>query len=462
MAILGSGLAGEILAAKLSAFCDVTVFERGSSLKSYSPQVLATMRPLGLQSTVSYGLGGTTALWRGSMLEMERDEYGPLWPEEVTRELPCWHMNVVEHLTGERGKSAWLRKKSFDLCSGELLLRSLLVPSNPPRLARSSTWQYVSLRTDCLIERVEEYESKISVVFSDRSSIHRQSADLAIVCAGALNTPLILERSGIGGFLADKKRLTDHPMGLVAKLSIADPRRLNSILARPERLRPIIKMKDKRSGLWISFQFCPAHNLSFDEDYYITNVNGQRRGNHSPRQLLTKLMSSDFRELWINKALGRHQFGHYVYVLAMLEQEPIGCGHVSADAGGQISVAWSISEASVNALESSLYDLASWLDAELHLPPSGVASRLWSGAHHASTCPISLSALTGVVGPDLKVHGHQRLYACDASVLPSTGASHTGLTIGSLAMRLASHLSLQLTPAIDSDTWKTSDEDLSS
>lgn len=132
--------------------------------------------------------------------------------------------------------------------------------------------------------------------------------------------------------------------------------------------------------------------------------------------------------------------GPYAYVLAMLEQEPDGCGSVSTRSTGQIAVSWSISETSIQALNRSLYKLSAWLGADLHLPPFGIASRLWSGAHHAGTCPISPNAATGVVDSDLRLHDRDRLYACDASVLPSTGASHTGLTIGSLATRLADHL----------------------
>jgi nucleoside-diphosphate-sugar epimerase len=44
------------------------------------------------------------------------------------------------------------------------------------------------------------------------------------------------------------------------------------------------------------------------------------------------------------------------------------------------------------------------------------------------------------VDQDLRVHGTQHVYVCDGSVLPSTGASNTGLTIAALAHRLAERL----------------------
>jgi choline dehydrogenase-like flavoprotein len=277
------------------------------------------------------------------------------------------------------------------------------------------------------------------VIFADGSVWQRQSVDLAIVCAGALNTPGILKRSGICSPHAGSN-LTDHPMGLVAKLELADPVGINAQLARPNGLRSIIKVKDEATGLWASFQLCPTHDASFAEERYLVDANGGGGRSFSARAMYEKIKSQSYREMWVNKALGRKHVGRFAYVLAMLEQEPDGCGSVRADSAGRFTLSWTISEASVVALTRSLHKLAAWLGAELHLPPTGVSSRLWSGAHHAGTCRVSPTGETGVVDSDLRLHHWQRIYACDASVLPSTGASHTGLTIGSLAMRLADHL----------------------
>jgi glycine/D-amino acid oxidase-like deaminating enzyme len=111
IAIIGSGLAGEVLAAKLAAFCHVTVYERGS-LNGYSPPVLAKGRSLGLTSTISYGRGGTTALWRGNMLEMEPDEYGSHWPESVRKEMPRFQAEVIDHRVGARSNASWSETNS--------------------------------------------------------------------------------------------------------------------------------------------------------------------------------------------------------------------------------------------------------------------------------------------------------------------------------------------------------------
>lgn len=447
IAIIGSGLAGEALATRLSKFCDVTVYERGGACGRSSPDIISLGRPLGLHETMSYGLGGTTALWRGCMLDMERNEFGLGWPDIVRSELPQSYVDFVTHLAGSRGGMLWSRRTMFDLSSDGILIRSLFVPAKTPRLARSSIWRDVTVRTNCVVKGVEEGEGGVSVIFSDDSGWQRQSYDLAIVCAGALNTPSILRKSGICSSHAGRN-LTDHPMGLVAKLKVGDPVKVNAQLARPNGLRTIYKVKDEVSGLWSSFQLCPTHDASFAQEHYLENANGDGARSLSARTMYEKLKNRSYREMWINKSLGRDQIGTFAYVLAILEQESDGCGWVSADDAGRFTLSWTISDSSVAALTRSLHKLAAWLGADLHLPPTGVCSRLWSGAHHAGTCRISLSGETGIVDGNLRVHDRQRIYVCDASVLPSTGASHTGLTIGSLAMRLADHLHLQFLGAL--------------
>ena len=51
----------------------------------------------------------------------------------------------------------------------------------------------------------------------------------------------------------------------------------------------------------------------------------------------------------------------------------------------------------------------------------------------------------GVVNEDLRFLGHQRLYACDLSVFPTSPAANPTLTLAALAIRLADHLRRRLT-----------------
>jgi len=61
-------------------------------------------------------------------------------------------------------------------------------------------------------------------------------------------------------------------------------------------------------------------------------------------------------------------------------------------------------------------------------------------AHPMGTCRMSRTAATGVVDPDLRVHGIDNLYVCGSAVFPTGGAVNPTLTIAALAHRLGGHL----------------------
>ena len=128
------------------------------------------------------------------------------------------------------------------------------------------------------------------------------------------------------------------------------------------------------------------------------------------------------------------------YVHAINEQEGKGQGSVTLDSDGRPSLTWHVSDVTVASIQRNLAAFADLMGAELHLPPHSISRRLFSGAHHSGTCRIASNRDEGVVDENLLVDGAERIYVCDGSVLPSTGASNTGLTIGALAHRLVDHL----------------------
>ena len=67
-------------------------------------------------------------------------------------------------------------------------------------------------------------------------------------------------------------------------------------------------------------------------------------------------------------------------------------------------------------------------------------SDLSSGAHHSGTCRMGEDARTSVVDTNLKYHGCENVYVCDASIIPKIGNANLSLTIGGFAIRLAQHL----------------------
>ncbi|BBO67255.1 hypothetical protein DSCA_11850 [Desulfosarcina alkanivorans] len=67
---------------------------------------------------------------------------------------------------------------------------------------------------------------------------------------------------------------------------------------------------------------------------------------------------------------------------------------------------------------------------------------LWSAAHHSGTISMG-DPPEGLVDKNLKLHGCDNVSVCDGSVIQEHSYANTGLTIGSLAMRLAQRIAYE-------------------
>jgi choline dehydrogenase-like flavoprotein len=60
--------------------------------------------------------------------------------------------------------------------------------------------------------------------------------------------------------------------------------------------------------------------------------------------------------------------------------------------------------------------------------------------HHMGGMRMSLSADTGLVDPDLRLHGTRNVFLCSCAVFPTSGYSNPTHTLLALAVRLGQHL----------------------
>ena len=66
--------------------------------------------------------------------------------------------------------------------------------------------------------------------------------------------------------------------------------------------------------------------------------------------------------------------------------------------------------------------------------------RCGDGYHHMGGMRMSTSSATGLVDPDLRLHGMDNAYICSSAVFPTSGFSNPTHTLLALAVRLAHHL----------------------
>lgn len=446
IAVIGAGLAGALLAEELKKWADVTVFERGHAFPTNPVRPIINGHPLGLYPSYGYGLGGTTNLWHGGLLAMRPEEYGGHWPTEVKNDLKRYQPAVVGRLYGDAWLRIWEMLGSAD--AGESPVLDVIVkPSEPFRVRRSSCFSHVNLRLCHHIQRVEEVGDKVTVYAESAAGTEPFVFDLAVISAGGMNSPLILRRSNIGGRSVGDN-ITDHPMGFVAKVSRGvDHTGFERFHNLPET-ENMLKIYDAESALWSAFYLRPTANADITSDPYADSFKtlGSFGRVRKYSATMMKRASSKFRRQATSDPLRRPQLGAHAYVLVVSEQEARGQGSVREDATGVPTINWVVSDAVVSAIHRSLDRLADWLGAKLHRAPGNMHDRLWAAAHHSGGCRIGNDPSMAVVDSNLKAHGTKRIFVCDGSVLPSTGATNTGLTIGALALRLAAHLTRQNAP----------------
>jgi len=444
IAIIGSGLGGAVLSDRLAGHHDVTVFERGPEEPSLPEPAVMTSRRFGLYPSFAYGLGGTTNYWQGGLVELLADEMGTAWPESLKSELPQYYPGVVRQLYGERLLQAWRAQKRVELVDGMVLASAFrLLP--PFRATKSGFLNMGRVRTGHRVERVEERAGGVDVVSRTADQTVTKHFDRVVIAAGGLNSPIVLHNSGLGGPNVGHN-LTDHPMGFVAKLGAVTPSDTFSMLRAEGALYKntggMLKVRDAETGLWSAFHLRSACGRRLASDPYSRAFKFLAETSRAKKYLaaLPQLRDPDF--LW--QAIENHFHvalpSSHAYVLVVNEQEAEGQGSVRADQNGRLTVDWRVSDAVEGALRRNLDRLAAYTGSELILPDGSLRDRLWSGAHYSGTCRISSDVDTGVVDQELRVRGTKHIYVCDGSVLPSSGATNTGLTIGALAHYLGERL----------------------
>lgn len=436
IAVIGSGLAGGVLTLGLSRFANVTLIERGRRACAPVPPN-CTGHPLGLHQTFAYGLGGSTNLWRGCLLSMRPDEFGTEWPGQIREQLPTFSKQVVQHLYGTAVSQEWeIRERA--ITHNQDVLDSLFAPKRPSRIAQLNGLRSAKVRLDSLVEHIRETSDGVELTVCANGLSSTLEFDYVVIAAGSINSPLVLKKSGLGGAQVGLN-LTDHPMGMVGKVTRGRPFGSYDAMAAKGPWKKVAKFRDDQTGLWTSFQLCPAHDLLFERDEYLA---ASRQKNLSILSFARwkKLRASEYRTMIGRKILGSPELGSFAFVLAMTEQESRGQGMISELIADEVRLDWQVSGPACDAVRRSLLQFEQWLECDVLPAPGEIRNTLSSGAHHAGTCRISADACSGVVDEDQRVHGASRVFVCDGSVLPSTGASNPGLTIGSLALRLAAHL----------------------
>jgi choline dehydrogenase-like flavoprotein len=494
--VVGAGAAGLVLARALAAHdINVVLVESGGLDEVDSTACLNDGVAVGLPyQYLSRGrarvLGGTTTRWAGQCL--------PLRPDDLARRswVPYsgWPIGY-EQLAPWLDAAAEIFAVDTRTSLSEVHRRRGLAPLKPigddcepfatvytPNLdlgrqyradiERSSRIRCVLHATLVAMTRDRDQRQVEHVTISTPDGQRATVSAIAVVlCAGGIeNARLLLATAGDGvapgnGHDQVGRYLQDHPSAVTAELSSDDPRQLLSSfdLTSVDGLRYWPKLATTRQGEQ-RHQIAAASaalDISWgDADAVETarNIAERLRRGQSPaaRDLgaaarrLPGLVAASYRDAGCMRGwpLARPR---RVGLRVQIEQAPNPASRVTLgrqrDALGvpRVEVRWQLSDLdgrtfaqATRVFGQAFGDLGlATVDSAL---VDGVPAHVDEAYHPAGTTRMSHDERTGVVDPNLTVHGTTNLFVCGSSVFPTVGYANPTQTLCALALRLADHL----------------------
>lgn len=464
--IVGAGLGGCVLAHALSDTHDITLVERGESVVDPRFPVCDVGLPAVTEPHFGAGLGGSTQLWHNGLIEIDEEIFSAHWPWPKA-ELDPYYAQAFSLLSGVelprvREAIEQLKQRYRELGLPPGLMQGLYYPRWPRNL-----WATLGLqgRVTVVAGNVVDFdvgpEGRIAGLLVEQGgSRERVEADVFVLCAGGLSSPVLLQklraRLPLPGLAHAGAHYEDHPMGFVGEVEVTVPlyRLWNyRVPGTDGNLR--LPLVVKRDGLHMSFQLRPAANYyrASRREQVGSVLNELRRNPWNPAHYARLLRHWDDILDILSFKFGIHLPTRH-YTLLLCAQMPTAAeasvwSRPRDDGAGEVGVRrWHLTPAFREQMEAAVRDVLAWL------APVTRASRVFSGwqadlrsaAHHSGTARLSDSPDAGVCDPQARVHGLANLYVCDGSLIPASGIANTGLTIAALALRLAAHLGGRRTP----------------
>jgi choline dehydrogenase-like flavoprotein len=349
------------------------------------------------------------------------------------------HYDRVEQRLGVRVRTDW-RKSVHTLEPGFRALGSHLEPVHaytdancmscgsclqgcPTNAGKSTMNTYIhdawatgrlELRAEAPVERivVEDGEAKGVEYHGADGELERVDAGAVVVAAGTLNTPQLLLRSGLPDSPSTRlvgRNLGYHPVRLVYGL-FDEPQ--DAHMVYPITAHAMDHQRDEDGG------FVLEATTIQDPISFATTI------------------EDETGPLWGQRLVDAlRRFRHWNGVLAMVNDENNGV--VALDEHGQETFS-----ADFNDREQGRIDAALQFSRDV-LVAAGATEVLWTGlasTHVQGTCRMGSDPERSVTDADARVHGVDRLYVGDGSIVPRTLSVNPSLTIMALADRLAAHL----------------------
>jgi len=227
--VIGSGLAGSLISNELAKDCSVTLLEAGRRERIAYPEVEFVNKDFGVVKTFCIGGGGTTNLWHNGLMALDPEDVDSGEFRDVLNEARPYLDEAAARLSFKNKKYSAeydaVRSDMMRAVEGEIGFGDgvdcLLYPKKYRPLS-------VDSKVDALygVSEIAFVHAKgciESVRYRSGGSRHSVHVDVAIISAGTLGTPAVVEKllSDAGqSFDRVGTGLADHPMGFMGKIKV--------------------------------------------------------------------------------------------------------------------------------------------------------------------------------------------------------------------------------------------------
>lgn len=452
--IIGSGLAGTLVANNLSQDNFVTLLEIGENNSISYPKVAFRNKEFGEVKTFCYAGGGTSNLWHNGLMPLRADDLTDVHFKQIVLDSAKYIDQAAQDLFFPTSsyfneyKKLLHEKESLGGKCGVFSdgLDCLIHPQKFTRLKLNPNVKaYYSVRN---LNFFSNNGSITKVVFSDNSSTFSIEPDFIVISAGAFGSPGVVSNVLNALGLSNKyvgKGLIDHPMGFVGKVKIKNDFKniFNQFsFSKHNGYDCLTATRIKCGSYTAAVFFRPAITMQNQLDIYKYKSRlGANSGSNRIRAAFSKKIFHPDVLAEIYMHLFKGNINKNIYnILLFFEQKRGECNFINTKHG--ILMNWDLSQNEIDIYNKTLeilYDRLKTVAEDIVLEMPLSKDWLWSGAHHSGTIPMGKER-RGVIDSDLKIFSCNNAYVCDGSVIQEHSYTNTGLTIGALALRLSDRI----------------------
>jgi len=456
--IIGSGPGGAVIAVLMAELgFSVTLLEKGSEDPEIATEdnYIANCKSKNLELRHAFQIGGTSNLWSGLIAKYRRKDFDEIsackdfFPSmENHYEFALETLGIKNHAAIFKDsiiKSNLIRHSLFGL------KKNWRAKDYLHKKIKDRKLENLRIISNASVEKIIHVNgiAKSVVLHNRQESLN---ADIFILAAGGLGSPMLLLKSGYKNKNIGKN-LSTHPKGKIASLKFKNLNGFNFILKNLS----FKKRKDYYEKICFSnldsncenFHYVSISKKRFDFFKKIIDKSfkfSRDLSNPKLEPYLRMLNKFGIRLMFFAKSLDSifSLFSKNYDVNLYMAQKHLSSNRIFFDKSFNLPrIDYKICKEDIDSAISLFDKVNSYFlqeSVELTLKEDWIENLVLIHSHFLSTCRIGMHEKDGVVDSNLKLFESKNVFILDSSVFPCSGYQNPVLTIIALAKRLSEFL----------------------